>query len=582
MSKKKQDRAISVMAGIAVAAVAAVCLALYGCQPKPAAAALAGTHAIPFAYNPVDCNKQHEAVLLALLHDKLTQVDPATGRVVPALAETIARSDDAKTWTFALRRDARDPNGTACTAADVVFSLNLYLNASFGCSRRANLLSGGQPIAVEAVDESTVRIRANSPAPHLDWVLTDFNILPKAAYAGIASDPATWKAALGRYPDTSLLCGFGPYRAAGLTANQLVLERNANFYGRDDAGRPLPYVARIELTLLDDPAAAMREFQGNARLNYRELRDPVEADGYAGSSEVEVRTLGPTGATSFVWLNQNPNAPGLSQAKARLFQSVEFRRALASAIDRTAVASRAYGGHAEPLYGPVSPAYAHALPAADAKAFAPPYEPKLVASGFAALGLRQNGSGFWEYREDDGSWKALTIPLVTTPSPGEVRKLMADAVRDQWRAVGIDASSAVIDFNDAVDRILNTKQYVACLMFLEGSPAPANSAELFLSSSRMHFHAPSQPTPRTNWEREVDQAMAAFLAEKDPTRAQESFAKVQRVWIESAAFTYLVVPHQKVVVRAKAGLRGLAPNGRAGHPVLDRGVVERVELTGSR
>ena len=70
-----------------------------------------------------------------------------------------------------------------------------------------------------------------------------------------------------------------------------------------------------------------------------------------------------------------------------LFQKVEFRRALAHAIDRNAIIRRVFKGHAEPLYGPVSPIFRWAAPPEVLQEVTPKTDPKAALAELAKLGV---------------------------------------------------------------------------------------------------------------------------------------------------------------------------------------------------
>ncbi len=60
--------------------------------------------------------------LMANVYEGLVKIDQE-GKIQPSLAESWTQSDDRKSYTFTLRKDAKFSNGEAFTAADVKFSL---------------------------------------------------------------------------------------------------------------------------------------------------------------------------------------------------------------------------------------------------------------------------------------------------------------------------------------------------------------------------------------------------------------------------------------------------------------------------
>ncbi|MEK3735097.1 ABC transporter substrate-binding protein [Paenibacillus sp. FSL M8-0334] len=76
---------------------------------------------------------------------------------VPALAESVERSEDGLTYTFALRQGVKFHNGKEMTSEDVVASMNRWLATS---SRAKVLLTNAN---FEAVDTYTVKLTVEAP-----------------------------------------------------------------------------------------------------------------------------------------------------------------------------------------------------------------------------------------------------------------------------------------------------------------------------------------------------------------------------------------------------------------------------------
>src|SRR5439155_11835059 len=61
------------------------------------------------------------------LYESVTQFNPETLKIEPALAEKWDVSPDASVYTFHLRKDAKFSNGDAVTADDIKYSWNRTL-----------------------------------------------------------------------------------------------------------------------------------------------------------------------------------------------------------------------------------------------------------------------------------------------------------------------------------------------------------------------------------------------------------------------------------------------------------------------
>lgn len=127
-------------------------------------------------------------------------------------------------------------------------------------------------------------------------------------------------------------------------------------------------------------------------------------------------------------------------------------------------------------------------------------------------------------------------------------------------------------------RILKTKDYTAMMMWLESHPHAAMAGELFQSSSGMHFFHCSQKAPATPWEARVDELFARFTTSPDAKVGAAALTELQYTWQENQPFIYLVSPKAQVVVRSHVEFEGMAASGRASHPLLGRGVIEKLRV----
>jgi oligopeptide transport system substrate-binding protein len=77
---------------------------------------------MPKSFDPAVASAPPETDVVRAIFEGLTDTNPKTLEAVPAVAVDWKSSDDAKTWTFHLRRDAKWSNGERLTANDFVRS----------------------------------------------------------------------------------------------------------------------------------------------------------------------------------------------------------------------------------------------------------------------------------------------------------------------------------------------------------------------------------------------------------------------------------------------------------------------------
>ncbi|MGA2744869.1 MAG: hypothetical protein ABSE44_09285 [Candidatus Sulfotelmatobacter sp.] len=80
---------------------------------------------------------------------------------------------------------------------------------------------------------------------------------------------------------------------------------------------------------------------------------------------------------------------------------------------------------------------------------------------------------------------------------------------------------------------------------------------MWLSSSENHQWNPSEKSPETAWEAEIDRLMRAQASTADAKKRKESFDRVQQIAVEQAPFVYLV--NRNALSAVSASVQGASP-----------------------
>jgi len=105
--------------------------------------------------------------------NNLTEVDNH-GKLVPELAEEIGASDDAKTWTFKLRKGVEFHNGKSLTAEDVINSFNFHRGEDSKSAGKGLL---GAVENIRADGDSTVVFELNSGNADFPFIASDYHLV---------------------------------------------------------------------------------------------------------------------------------------------------------------------------------------------------------------------------------------------------------------------------------------------------------------------------------------------------------------------------------------------------------------------
>ena len=121
----------------------------------------------------------------------LTKLDKE-GKLAPGIAETWEKSEDGKTWTFNLRKDAKWTNGDAVTAKDFEYSWKRTLDpataSTYGFimydivgAKDFNLgkTDNADGVGIKAVDDYTLQVELVRPVHYFDSLMFFKSFLPQ-------------------------------------------------------------------------------------------------------------------------------------------------------------------------------------------------------------------------------------------------------------------------------------------------------------------------------------------------------------------------------------------------------------------
>src|SRR5262249_55924984 len=206
-------------------------------------------------------------------------------------------------------------------------------------------------------------------------------------------------------------------------------------------------------------------------------------------------------------------------------------------------------GLAKPAYGPVSPANQFWFNAA---LEAPKYDPQGAQGLLSKAGFTYEG----EVLKDSGG-NRVEFSMVTNSGNAAGEK-MAAMIQQDLALVGIKVNVVTLDFPSLIERITRTFEYEACLLGLVNTDLDPNSQmTVWLSSGENHQWNPSQKTPATPWEAEIDKLMREQGSAPTEKERKAKFDRVQQVVAEQQPFIYLI--NKDVLMAVSPSLTGAAP-----------------------
>ena len=482
----------------------------------------------PKTFDPAKVDDLDSETIRYLTAGVLLRVNRLTQTVEPQLAQSWDLSPDGKTIVFKMRSGLRFSDGSSLTSRDAAWSI-----------RRVLLPATAAPVADEFINAGGVTVETPDPATvivHLPQRVIGIG----KVFDEIAIEPAG-------HPSEGRVTS-GPFVVADYLRSQYVrLRRNPYYWEKDSNGVSIPSASGVRLDILNNPEQDTRLF---LRGEY-DLIDHIPPDYFEllkKRAPSIVRDLGPSLNTEQMWFNQSPASP-LPAWERSWFQQRAFRVAVSEAIHRDDLARIAYQGHATPAYGFVSPAnavwYNRNLPA-------PHTDIGAARSALARAGFRWVGSQL-----EDAAGHPVRFSILTNAG-NAARQKMATLIQQDLAALGMEVNVVALDFPALVERLMHTQDYEACLLGLENvDPDPNAMMNVWLSSSPNHQWSPSEKTPATPWEAEIDREMNLQATSlQDPVRKQ-AVDRVQQIVADQQPFIYLVYPN--VLVAVSPRIEGVQP-----------------------
>jgi peptide/nickel transport system substrate-binding protein len=114
-------------------------------------------------------------------------------------------------------------------------------------------------------------------------------------------------------------------------------------------------------------------------------------------------------------------------------------------------------------------------------------------------------------------------------------------IQQDLAGIGIKLNVVTLDFPSLIERITRTYNYEACLLGLTNNDLdPDTQMNVWLSSAENHQWNPSQKTPATPWEAQIDSLMRAQAATTDIRKRKQAVDRVQEIVWQQEPFIYLV------------------------------------------
>ncbi len=264
------------------------------------------------------------------------------GNLRPALAIKTSVSEDKKTYTFDLRKEAKWSDGKPVTAHDFVYAWRRVVDPATASpysyyfdmmkvKNAADITNGLQEVeklGVKAIDDHTLEVTLSTPIPYFTKMLVSSTTYPVPQWA-IEEHGDRWTR------EENLVVN-GPYK---MTANNLgevyTVERNETYWNNENT-----ILDKINFVIVPNINQALTRFLAGELdfVNMPTGQYPRLKKEYPDQAQVQPRLC-----TYYVTMNMRENAP-------EALKDVRVRRALWLAVDRDILIDNILQGGQIPAY----------------------------------------------------------------------------------------------------------------------------------------------------------------------------------------------------------------------------------------
>ena len=346
-----------------------------------------------------------DRVVWANVYETLTKVNDQ-GQILPGLAKSWSVSQDGKIYTFSLQKGVKYHNGEPFNAAAAKWNLE-----------RAKSEKSVNPHpeffrvieSIETPDDTTLRITLKDVDALflIHMAEGDASMLPMKGYENAKSNPI----------------GTGPFKfVKWVKGDRVELARFDSYWNPE-----LPYLDKVTFRFIPDPNAQTAALRAG----------DIDVIGWIGSPETAMalakdkRYKVLAGASTAETILSTNN-------KAKPFDNLKVRQAMAHAIDRQMILDLAMSGFGTPIGSHWSPAAPYYVDLVNTYPYNPEQSKKLLSE-----------AGY-----PDGFDAVLQVPgkYAYSVRSGEV-------IVDQFAKVGIRLKMENIEWGQWIERIFKNKEY---------------------------------------------------------------------------------------------------------------------------
>jgi oligopeptide transport system substrate-binding protein len=474
------------------------------------------------------------------IYEGLLKFDQEDLSIKNAIAESYSVSEDGKLYTFKIKKGVffhNDPcfansKGRELTAEDIKYCFTqlctqsavnqgfiLFEGVLKGATEYYNATSNGTKPSfdvsgIKVINASTIQFELVAP----NSLFTTYLALP---FTSIYPKEAVDKYGLEM---RTKAVGTGPFTLASVDDDiQVLLKKNAHYYGKDKYNNKLPLIEAVDIKFLHEKKTELFEFKkGNLDMIYRlpteyilDILEGTQPDKEGDYSQYELQRK-PEMATQFLTFNY----------QSELFKNKNLRKAISFAIDRDKILNYILKGEG------IQPGFF---------GITPPAFNDYKIEGVKGYKLNKDSARYYLKKagyENGKNFPELSLQLNTD---GDRNTDVAIEIQKELKEnLNINVKLDHVPFAQLVENMIGGKSQFYRSGWIADYPSPENFLRLFYGKS-----VPKDPNAKSypNFARYTNANFDKFyeegIAAKDKATANENFMKAERILMEDAPIIVL-------------------------------------------
>jgi|YelNatPaOPRAMG01_1025707.scaffolds.fasta_scaffold00436_3 peptide/nickel transport system substrate-binding protein len=427
--------------------------------------------------------KTYPPHLLTLIFEPLFDVTPGSYKLIPRLARYWRILNQGREWIFYLRKEI--------DSDDVIFSIDFW---------------GKNDISYEKIDKHTIKLIFSKNM--FSNIVSPLFIIPKNFLRG------------------EEVRGTGPFFFKKYINSEIILEKNRENIYLNNIIIKTNYTLKDDLDIMKVPSEDFKDIEN--------IKNYV------------IYNLGPNLETSNLIINQNPFSP-IPKYKLAWFQNVNFRRAIAHAIDKNLIIEKVYNGYAHPQDGPLNIKSIYYTE--NIRKY--PYNLEVSKKLLQDIGFNdRNNDGFLE--DIRGNMLEINIYAIKDKEIKEI----AEIIKSDLEKLKIKVN---LIYKDSLSiNLFQTFNWELAIVKHKWSLDPIQDSNIYLSKEAFHFWCPFQRSPINQWERQVDYLFNEFQNEKSFIKKKILLYEIQKIWAKYLPLIFIVSPYDIYI--AKKNIKNFKPS----------------------